>query len=338
MASNKKIVDEVPGWIRVFEDGTVDRTWTGAPEMEPLLKPVSPHEEFINGVAVRDQIIDSKTGLAVRIYVPEMKSSVQTKAKIPLILHLHGGGYCICQPDWSLYYHFCTRLVSSVQAVLVSVYFRLAPEHRLPVAVEDSYAALLWLRANARGELSDQWLTSYADFNRVFLVGDSSGGNLVHQVAAQAGFDDIEPLKLRGGIAIQPGFISDKPSKSYLEIPENPLSTREMMKKFTSLAVPIGSTGEHPIVWPIGPQAPPLTTLKLPPMLVVVAEMDLLRDYELEYCEEMKKAGKEVEVFMNYGMSHSFQFNKLAIDMDPEIATQTNKMIEVIVSFINRSS
>ncbi|KAJ6778912.1 CARBOXYLESTERASE 15-RELATED [Salix koriyanagi] len=70
MASNKKIVDEVPGWIRVFEDGTVDRTWTGTPEMEPLLKPVSPHEEFINGVAVRDQIIDPKTGLAVRIYVP----------------------------------------------------------------------------------------------------------------------------------------------------------------------------------------------------------------------------------------------------------------------------
>ncbi|KAJ6426024.1 hypothetical protein OIU84_026578 [Salix udensis] len=171
MASNKKIVDEVPGWIRVFEDGTVDRTWTGTPEMEPLLKPVSPHEEFINGVAVRDQIIDPKTGLAVRIYVPEMKNNVQTKAKIPLILHLHGGGYCICQPDWSLYYHFNTRLVSSVQAVLVSVYFRLAPEHRLPVAVEDSYTALLWLRAGARGELSDEWLTIYADFNRVFLVG-----------------------------------------------------------------------------------------------------------------------------------------------------------------------
>ncbi|CAK7339861.1 unnamed protein product [Dovyalis caffra] len=154
MASSNKIAVEVPGWIQVFEDGTVDRTWTGPPEVGFLLKPVPRHEKF---VAVRDQIIDPNNGRAVRVYISETNCNVQIKAKLPLILHLHGGCYCVTQPDWALYLAL---------AVIVSVYLRLAPEHMLPVAFEDANAALPWLRANACSELSDQWLTNYADFTQ----------------------------------------------------------------------------------------------------------------------------------------------------------------------------
>ncbi|KAF9664532.1 hypothetical protein SADUNF_Sadunf16G0028500 [Salix dunnii] len=337
MDTGKKIVAEVSGYLRVFEDGTVDRTWTGPPEFGFLMEPVSPHEEFIDGVAVRDQTIEPKSGLAVRIYIPERNHDVHSMGQLPVILHFHGGGYCISQPDMYMYYHYYTRLVRSAQAICVSVYLRRAPEHKLPAPSEDAYAAFLWLRAIARGDLSDQWIKSYADFSRIYLVGDSTGGNLVHQVAARAGADDIEPLRIGGGVAIHPGFLRAEPSKSFLELPDNPLLTREMVNKFMSFALPAGSTKDHPITCPMGPQAPPLATLKLCPMLVMVAELDLLRDSELEYCEEMKKAGKEVEVLMNHGMGHSFYFNKIAIDMDPETASHAQKIIDEIISFMKRN-
>ncbi|XP_031257478.1 probable carboxylesterase 15 [Pistacia vera] len=332
MASkNNNTVDEVSNWLRVFEDGTVCRSWTGPPEVEILMKSAPPHDQFVDGVATRDMIIDSNSGLTVRIYIPEKNSNVLGENKLPLILHFHGGGFCISRPDWYMYYNFYKRLVVSAQAVFVSVYLRLAPEDRLPAACEDAYAAFLWLSSVARGESSEPWLDNLADFQRSFLIGDSTGGNLVHDLAARAGGMNTEPVKIAGGIAIHPGFLRAEPSKSFLELPETPLLTRDMVSKFMSLALPIGATKDHPITCPMGPNATPLDGLKLPPMLVVVAEMDLLRDSELEYCEAMKKAGKEVEILINNGMGHSFYF---AMDMDPETAVQANKLIEDMANFI----
>ncbi|KAK4604417.1 hypothetical protein RGQ29_012785 [Quercus rubra] len=338
MASHKKIVEEVSGWLRVFDDGTVDRTWTGPPEAEFLMKPVPPHEEFIEGIATRDVTINPNTGLAVRIYIPEKNTDgqINNKNKLPLILHFHGGGFSISQANWYMYYHFYARLVRTTCAVCVSVYLPLAPEHKLPAASDEAYAAFLWLSAVARGDSSESWLETYADFGRVFLIGDSTGGNLVHHVAARAGFIDAQPMQLLGGITLHPGFQRAEPSKSFLEMPETPLLTRDMVNKFMSLALPNGSTKDHPITCPMGPLAPPLATLKLPPMLVVVAENDLLRDSELEYCDAMKEAKKDVEVLINHGMGHSFYFDKVAIDMDPKTATQVDKLFEEIANFINK--
>lgn len=96
MASeNNLIVEEVSNWLRVFDDGTVDRSWTGPPEVEFLMKSVPPHPQFIDGVATRDVIIDSNSGLAIRIYIPEKNSDILGENKLPLILHFHGGGFCI---------------------------------------------------------------------------------------------------------------------------------------------------------------------------------------------------------------------------------------------------
>ncbi|KAF5750316.1 carboxylesterase 15 [Tripterygium wilfordii] len=336
MVSGKKIVEVVPGWLRVFEDGTVDRTWTGPTEAEFMTKPVPPHEDFIDGVAVRDVAIDPNQGFAVRIYIPERNRDIQDQEKLPIILHFHGGGFCISRPDWFMYYNFYTKLVRSAQVVCVSVFLRLAPEYRLPTACKDGFAAFLWLMSVALGECPEPWLDNFADFGRVFLIGDSTGGNIVHHVAARAGAMNTEPVKLAGGIAIHPGFQRAEPSKSFLELPETPLLTRDMISKFMALALPKGCTMDHPIICPMGPDAPSLAGLKLPPMMVVVAEKDLLRDTELEYCEAMKEAGKEVEVLINEGMGHSFYFDKIAVDNDPETADQTTKLIEGIKSFIDR--
>lgn len=118
MASNKKIVEEVSNWLRVFDDGTVDRTWTGPPQFQFLMDSVPPHDDFIHGVAIRDVVIDSHSGLTVRIYIPERNrdTDIPVEDKLPLFLHFHGGGFCITAPDYYMYYNFYRRLVTSARA------------------------------------------------------------------------------------------------------------------------------------------------------------------------------------------------------------------------------
>nr|WIV69101.1 PUCXE24 protein [Pyrus ussuriensis] len=288
VSENKRLVEEVSSWLRVFDDGSVDREWTGPPEIQFMVEPVPAHDEFVDGISTKDVVADKSSGL---------------------------------------------RLSRSTNAIVVSVYQRLAPEHRLPAAIEDGYSALLWLRSLARGEQNEP-LLSHADYNRVFLIGDSYGGNIVHHVVAQAGTADLSPLRLAGGIPIHPGFVRAERSKSELEQPQSPLLTLDMVDKFLGLAVPTGSTKNHPITCPMGPEAPPLDNLKLPPFLLCVASMDLIIDTQMEYFEAMKKANKDVELLINEGVTHSFYLNKIAVDTDPETAAETERLISGIKQFI----
>ncbi|TYH68099.1 hypothetical protein ES332_D06G235500v1 [Gossypium tomentosum] len=331
MVQEKKLVQDVSGWLRVYDDGSVDRTWTGPPEVKFMAEPVSPHEQFIDGIATRDVTIDQNSGLRARIYLPE-----EENPKFPIILHFHGGGFCISQADWFMYYQFYTRLAKSIPAIVVSVYLRPAPENKLPAACDDGYAALLWLKSLSKGESNEPWLNTHGDFNRVFLIGDSSGGIIVHEVATRSGFIYLNPLRLAGVIPIHPGFVRAQRSKSELEQPEPPFLTLDMVDTFLALALPNGCTKDHPITCPMGSFAPPIETLSLPPLMYCVAEKDMIKDTEMEYYELLKKANKDVELFISTEMGHSFYLNKIAIDTDPVTAAQTGELIEGIKVFINK--
>ncbi|PKI68735.1 probable carboxylesterase 15 [Punica granatum] len=333
MVFQKRVVDEVSGWLRVFEDGSVDRSWTGPPEAKFMAEPVPPHDEFIDGVATRDVVIDKEAGSRVRIYLPERRPAEE---KLPILLHFHGGGFCITQADCFMYYTIYTKLARLAPAICVSVYLKLAPEHRLPAAIDDAYSALLWLQDVARGEKGEPWLEAQGDFSRIFLIGDSSGGNLVHEVAARAGKADIGPSKLAGAIPIHPGFMRSQRSRSELEQPQSPFLTLDMLDKFIGLSLPIGANKDHPITCPMGLAAPPLAKLNLPPYLLCLADRDLIIDTEMEYYEAMKKADKEVELFISHGMTHSFYLNKIAVDMDPNTSAETDRLFSGIIDFIHK--
>ena len=333
MVQAKKIVQEVSGWLRVYDDGSVDRTWTGPPEVKFMAEPVPPHHEFVDGVATHD--VKHCGQLRARIYLPE-KNPDEENVKFPILLHFHGGGFCISQADWYMYYNMYTRMARSARVICVSVYLHLAPDHRLPTAIDDGYSALLWLSSLAKGESHEPWLNENADFNRVFLIGDSSGGNIVHEVAARAGKVDLSPLRLAGAIPIHPGYVRSERSKSELEQPQSPFLTLDMVDKFLSLALPLGCNKDHPITCPMGPGAPPLEGLNLPPLLLCIAEKDLILDTEMEYYEALKKANKDVELLTSPGMGHSFYLNKIAVDMDPNTAAQTTGLIAGITEFVNK--
>ncbi|KAI4332916.1 hypothetical protein L6164_017786 [Bauhinia variegata] len=334
MVQERKLVDEVSGWLRVYDDGSVDRTWTGPPEVKFMAEPVAPHEEFTEGVATRDVVTDQDSGHRVRLYLPEKNSD--DGDKLPILVHFHGGGFCISQADWFMYYNMYTRFTLTARVICVSPYLRRAPEHRLPAAIDDGYSTLLWLQSVAKGESHEPWLEKHADFNRIFLIGDSSGGNIVHEVAARAGKPELNPLRVAGGIPIHPGYIRQERSKSELEKPQSPFLTLDMVDKFLSLALPVGSNKNHPITCPMGAGAPPLDSLKLPPFLLCLAEIDLIIDTEMEYYEAMKKANKEVELFISPGMTHSFYLNKIVVDMDPNTGAQTEALILRVKQFIDK--
>ncbi|TVU19355.1 hypothetical protein EJB05_35499, partial [Eragrostis curvula] len=342
--SSRKVVDEVSGWLRLLDDGSVDRTWTGPPEAIPLMQPVAPYAVPRDGHTLHD--LPGEPGL--RVYLPEARGE-GGDVRLPVVVHLHGGGFCISHPSWLMYHHFYARLACAVPAVVVSVELPLAPERRLPAHIDTAVAALRRLRAIVAqpaeaGALDNdpaaELLREAADISRVFLIGDSSGGNLVHFVAARVGEDGANtwaPLHVAGGIPIHPGFVRAARSRSELETKADTVFfTLDMLDKFNALALPEGATREHPFTCPMGPQAPPLESVPLPPMLVAVGENDLVRDTNLEYCDALRDAGKEVEVLLNRGMSHCFYLNKFAVDMDPITGERTRELIDAVTSFVSR--
>ncbi|KHN48485.1 Putative carboxylesterase 12 [Glycine soja] len=149
MVQEKKLVDEVSGWLKIYDDGSVDRTWSRQDQFKFMVERVPPHKKFIDGVAVRNVII---TNQCVRLYPPEIKS--KDSQKLPIVLHFHG---------------------------LVSPFLRRAPEHRLLAAIDDGFDTLIWLQTVAQSGSFEPWLEQHGDFNRVFLIGDSSGGNSMHE-------------------------------------------------------------------------------------------------------------------------------------------------------------
>ncbi|KAJ3684292.1 hypothetical protein LUZ61_013456 [Rhynchospora tenuis] len=180
----RTIVEEVPGWLTLYSDGTVKRS--GPPEAGPLLNRVAPYNEPRNGITVHDLTTDPP----IRVYLPEKK--IGPSPRLPILLHFHGGGFCLSHPSWVLYHDYYAKLATTLKvAAILSPVYPLAPEHRLPAAIDAAFSALLWLCSVGTGEVKAssvvEQLHETVDFSRVFLIGDSAGGNLVHEVCARAG-------------------------------------------------------------------------------------------------------------------------------------------------------
>uniref|UniRef100_A0A0E0KCW5 Alpha/beta hydrolase fold-3 domain-containing protein n=1 Tax=Oryza punctata TaxID=4537 RepID=A0A0E0KCW5_ORYPU len=150
--------------------------------------------------------------------------------------------------------------------------------HDLPG--EPNLPAVLRSDAAALGDPAEELLRTAADFSRVFLIVDSSGGNLVHLVGtlvSKDGEDNWAPLRVASSIPLHPGFVRATRSKLELESrPDSVFYTLDMLNKFLAMALPEGATKDHSYTCLIGPNAPPLESVLLPPLLVAVTEHDLI--------------------------------------------------------------
>ncbi|KAG6545106.1 hypothetical protein Mapa_013430 [Marchantia paleacea] len=303
----------------------------------PSMPLVMANSNFVNGVATKDVTIDKENNLRARLYIPEIARS--SKAKLPLLVYFHGGGFICLSVDCRLIHDFCEDMCKNAEAIVASFEYRLAPEHRLPSQVEDALVSLEWLLSHSKRctvetdaafvdsefdsapgprllsqgqgpelestfdeedieSISEAWLTSHADFDRIFLVGDSAGGNLVHNLLTVISPHTSHPLHFSGLILIQPAFGGMSRTPAELSVSQIITCSVDF---FWKLALPRGSNRSHPYcdVLPRLNQLSQGRQFSLPDTLLVVGGQDILRDWQLSYYEALKRTDTNIK-FVKY--------------------------------------
>lgn len=218
-----------------------------------------------------------------RIYQPE------GAGPFPTVAYFHGGGYVIGNLD--THDNMCREICRVAQAAVVSVDYRLAPEHPFPAGIEDAVAAAKWIVANAR-ELGGNGI--------VAVAGDSAGGNFSAAVAQQLR-DAGTPLAAQ--FLIYPAV--DHVAAAYPSAEQNArgyfLEADTMAWFYNHYAGGYANT--------LDPRLAPLQAANLaglPPAVIVTAEFDPLRDQGAAYAQALRAAGNQAELIEGPGMIHGF--------------------------------
>lgn len=289
------LIAEAPNFLQVYSDGSVKRF---NPEIAP------PSLEPSNGYKSKDVIIGPSKPITARLFLPhnsppipeeeEKKNKNRNKKKklLPLLVYFHGGGFCIGSTTWLGYHNFLGDFSATSQSIVLSVDYRLAPEHRLPIAYEDCYTSLEWLGEHLT---SEPWLQQ-ADLSSVFLSGDSAGGNIAHYVAVRAiQKSNVCPVKIKGLMPIHPYFGSEERTEK--ENGDEGVGDVVMNDMFWRLSIPENSNRDYfgcnfekaevsSSVWSM-----------FPAVEVYVAGRDFLKERGVMYAEFVKRKGvKEVRL------------------------------------------
>ncbi|GAA0950121.1 alpha/beta hydrolase [Actinocorallia libanotica] len=224
-------------------------------------------------------------GVPVRVYRPLDGGS--GGAAPPVVVFFHGGGFVLCGLD--SHDGLARELCAGTGAVVVSVDYRLAPEHRHPAAEDDAYTALLWAhgRAAALG----------GDPERIAVAGDSAGGNLAVRAAWRAR-DEGGPA-VRHQLLVYPVTDAAMDAPSYTEHAEDGFLTAKAMAWYWEQY--LGGAPGH--------AASPLRAsdlARLPSACVITAEYDPLRDEGEAYAARLEAAGVPVETHRFDGAFHGF--------------------------------
>lgn len=238
------------------------------------------------GVELSDETAAGAEGaLPVRVYRPHRTGT----GPLPLVVHFHGGGWTIGSldsADW-----LASNVAVSLPAVVVSVDYRLAPQHRWPAAAEDCYAALVDTVGRA-GELG-------ADPARVAVMGDSAGGNLAAVVSLMSRDRSGPAIGFQG--LVYPATDLTLGSPSIAANAHAPILTRADVIAFRDHYLG-GQDPRQPYASPL--HAP--DHRGLPPALVQVAEHDPIRDDGLRYADALRAAGVPVRTTEYVGMPHGY--------------------------------
>ncbi len=258
-----------------------------AAEARAMAKEMPPAVEEPEAVAVvYDRTIPGPDGdVPVRVYRP-----VEGGDPLPVVVYFHGGGWVIC--DLDTHDGTCRALANGVNAVVVSVDYRLAPEHKFPAAAEDAYEVTSWVAAHA-DELG-------VEPSRIAVAGDSAGGNLAAVVALMA--------RDRGGPAITfqllvyPVTNHSFDTDSYRENADGYFLHRASMEWYWRQYLADERDGANPYASPLRVE----DARGLPPGMVITAEFDPLRDEGEAYGRKLAEAGVPFDVRRYDGVFHGF--------------------------------
>jgi acetyl esterase len=222
--------------------------------------------------------------IPVRIYAPE------SGRPLPVLVYFHGGGWVI----GSLETHdaACRLLAKRAPAVVVSVDYRLAPEHKFPAAAEDCYAATRWVAENAAALGGDP--------SRLAVGGDSAGGNLAAVVSLMA--RDRKAPAIAFQLLVYPVTNWSYDTPSYRDNADGYLLTKDAMVWFWNHYLRDERDGANVYASPLRAE----NLSGLPPARVITAEFDPLRDEGEAYAARLHTAGVKVATRRYDGLIHGF--------------------------------
>jgi acetyl esterase/lipase len=238
--------------------------------------------------SVRNLVAETAAGtIPLRLYRP---AGVSDATPLPAYVYFHGGGWVI--GDLETHDVLCRQLTAASGASVISVDYRLAPEHKFPAAADDAWAATRWVVAHG-GELG-------LDAGRLAVGGDSAGGNLAAVVALMA--RDAGGPAIRQQVLIYPVTDVMRETRSCADFAEGYMLTRDSMRWFIANYL---RSKDDASDWRVSPlRAPSLTGL--PPALIVTAGFDPLRDEGEMYAGRLRDAGVMVDYVCYGGMVHGF--------------------------------
>ena len=217
---------------------------------------------------VRDETIPGPDGdIPVRIYRPDGDD-------LPILVYAHGGGFVFC--DLDSHDELCRDITNLISAVVISVGYRLAPEHQWPDAAEDVYTAVRWAADNAD--------VVGGNAESVAVGGDSAGGNLAAVTALMA--RDRGGPSLAGQMLLYPVIAADFDNESYRLFGKGFYNPKPALQWYWDQYVPALADREHPYASPLR-----ANLTGLPPAVVVLAGHDPLRDEGIAYADALEAAG-----------------------------------------------
>ena len=252
------------------------------------IKTIDPFKVFYD--TTNKKIFNGDYQVPVRIYRTRKHKSMED---IHVILFLHGGGWV--SESIETYNRICKNLADKTNHIVVSVDYRLAPEHKFPTALEDCYAVAKALFLNSDLNINPDNIT---------VVGDSAGGNLAAALSLLA--RDRGEFALKCQILIYPcvnsDFSDETPYRSVMENGSDYLLTRKNMLDYVNMYKSCEEDLQSPYFAPIlsGDFS------NQPKTLIVTAEFDPLRDEGEAYGEKLRAAGNEVEVHRISDALHGF--------------------------------
>jgi acetyl esterase len=252
---------------------------------------------------VEDHAIDAEGDrrVPIRVYAPSGTNG------LPILVYLHGGGWVTGNLDVNDYR--CRRLATRAGCMVVAVDYRLAPEHPFPAAAEDAYEALTWAMREADSLGGDP--------NRVAVAGDSSGANLAAAATLM--------IRDRGGeqpvlqVLTCPATDYELESESMRTYGNSFVIERRDLRWCWDHYLSGAADADDPYASPL--RAPSLE--RLPPALVMTAELDPLRDQGEAYAGRLESAGVQVTLTRYPSMVHSFVDFEGSLDAAAEALDQT---------------
>jgi len=172
MDPNERVIFDAMPYFRVYESRRIERF--------PVIDLSPPSVDPATGVSSKDEVILPEIGVSARLYLPKLDG--HSSRKLPVLVYYHGGGFCVGSASSAPLHSYLNSLVAKANILVVSVDYRLAPEHPVPVAYDDSWLALQWVVSHSVSG-TEAWLTDHADFGHLYLFGDSAGANIAHNMA-----------------------------------------------------------------------------------------------------------------------------------------------------------